>query len=193
MPIEIEPKVRLAQIAEATMAVAEKRGADGVTIRAVAEEMGGSTTLVTNYIPSRTLLIHNAVEYALDGWREDLDRELEGVAPEDALRRLALWSTGTEDHDTTLRQLFIELLARAKDDAGLDALREDSEEHRGQFHAAAQAAGIPDPAFAADLLYLITRGFYFAAVEQPGTWTSERVQPLVLRLIELLGGKDTGR
>jgi AcrR family transcriptional regulator len=193
MPIEIEPKVRLAQIAEATMRVAEKRGADGVTIRAVAEEMGGSTTLVTNYIPSRTQLIHNAVQYALEQWREDLDNELDGVAPKDLLRTLALWSTGTDGNDATMRQLFIELLARAKPDAGLDALRDDSDEHRDEFHAAAVASGMPDPAFTADILYLVTRGFYFATVERPDAWTSERVQPLITRLLDVLAAAPAKR
>ncbi|HTU29424.1 MAG TPA: hypothetical protein VMF07_08590 [Solirubrobacteraceae bacterium] len=186
MPIEIEPKARLAQIAQATMRVAEKRGADGVTIRAVAEEMGGSTTLVTNYIPSRTQLIKNAVLHALEGWEEDLARETDGVAPADELRALALWSISTRGDDTTMRNLFIELLARAKPDTGLDALREDSEEHRARFHAAAQAAGVPDPDFAADILYLVTRGFYFATVEQAEDWTTERVRPLMLQLLEVL-------
>ncbi len=127
------------------MHVAEKRGADGVTIRAVAQEMGGSTTLVTNYIPSRTQLIKNAVLHALEGWQEDLDKEFEGVAPEDELRTLALWSISTRGDDATMRNLFIELLARATPDTGLDALRKDSEEHRAKFHAAAEAAGVVDP------------------------------------------------
>jgi AcrR family transcriptional regulator len=186
MPIDIEPKVRLAQIAEATMRVAETRGADGVTIRAVAEEMGGSTTLVTNYIPSRTQLIKNAVLHALEGWQEDFDNEREGVAAEDELRTLAVWSVSTRGDDTTMRHLFIELLARATADTGLDALREDSEEHRTRFRDAAEAAGVADPEFAADLLYLVTRGFYFATVEQPDEWTTERVTPVMLQLLGLL-------
>jgi AcrR family transcriptional regulator len=168
------------------MRVAETRGADGVTIRAVAEEMGGSTTLVTNYIPSRTQLIKNAVLHALEGWQEDFDNEREGVAAEDELRTLAVWSVSTRGDDTTMRHLFIELLARATTDTGLDALREDSEEHRTRFRDAAEAAGVADPEFAADLLYLVTRGFYFATVEQPDDWTTERVTPVMLQLLELL-------
>ncbi len=32
----------------------------------------------------------------------------------------------------------------------------------------------------------MTRGFYFATVEQAEDWTSERVRPLVLQLLEIL-------
>jgi AcrR family transcriptional regulator len=186
VPIDVNAEERLAQIAEATLRVVEKRGADGVTIRAVAEEMGGSTTVVTNYIPTRTRLISNAVHHAIDGWNDDLARELTTVAPEDELRALARWSSSTTGDDPVIRQLFIELLAKAGAGEELDALRQDGAEHREHFKVAAAAAGVADPDFAADLMHLILRGFYLAAVEDPDGWSTARVEPVVDHLIDLL-------
>jgi AcrR family transcriptional regulator len=186
VPIDVNAEERLAQIAEATLRVVEKRGADGVTIRAVADEMGGSTTVVTNYIPTRTRLISNAVHHAIDGWDDELARQMEGIAPEDELRMLARWSSSTTGDDPIIRQLFIELLAKAGDGEELDALRKDGQEHREHFKVAAAAAGVAEPDFAADLMHLILRGFYLAAVEDPEHWSTERVQPVVDHLIDLL-------
>jgi AcrR family transcriptional regulator len=186
VPIDVNAEERLSQIAEATLRVVEKRGADGVTIRAVADEMGGSTTVVTNYIPTRTRLISNAVHHAIDDWQAELSQQMEGVAPEDEFRTLARWSSSTTGEDPIIRQLFIELLAKAGEGEELDALRQDGEEHREHFRVAAAAAGVAEPDFAADLMHLILRGFYLAAVEDPEHWSTERVQPVVDRLIDLL-------
>jgi AcrR family transcriptional regulator len=188
VPIDVNAEERLAQIAEATLRVVETRGADGVTIRAVADEMGGSTTVVTNYIPTRTRLISNAVHHAIDAWQAELDQQLEGVAPEDEFRTLARWSSSTSGEDPIIRQLFIELLAKAGEGEELDALRQDGQEHREHFRVAAAAAGVAEPDFAADLMHLILRGFYLAAVEDPEQWSTERVQPVIDHLIDLIAG-----
>lgn len=186
MPIDVNAEERLAQIAEATLRVVEKRGADGVTIRAVAEEMGGSTTVVTNYIPTRTRLISNAVHHAIEGWNEEMAGQLEGLAPEEEFRALARWSSSTTGDDPVVRQLFIELLAKAGEGEELNALRADGAEHREHFKVAAAAAGVAEPDFAADLMHLILRGFYLAAVEDPDGWSTARVQPVIDHLIDLL-------
>jgi AcrR family transcriptional regulator len=186
VPIDVNAEERLAQIAEATLRVVEKRGADGVTIRAVADEMGGSTTVVTNYIPTRTRLISNAVHHAIDAWESELDQQMEGRAPEEEFRELARWSSSTTGDDPIVRQLFIELLAKAGEGEELDALRKDGQEHREHFRVAAVAAGIAEPDFAADLMHLMLRGFYLAAVEDPAEWSTDRVQPVLDHLIDLL-------
>ncbi|WP_433360523.1 hypothetical protein [Streptosporangium sp. CA-115845] len=42
-----------------------------------------------------------------------------------------------------------------------------------------------DTGFAADVLYLLLRGFYIADTEDPGLWTDERVGAAVSRLTDL--------
>ena len=48
MPREVDADQRLADIAAATLHVARDTGAQSVTIRSVARQLGGSTTLVTS-------------------------------------------------------------------------------------------------------------------------------------------------
>lgn len=187
MPIDVQVDERLAAIAEATLRVAEARGADGITIRAVAEAMGGSTTLVTNYIKSRNALINNAIDHVLARWRDDETGALDGVAPEDRLETLALWSCSTTGDDELLRHLFIEMLAKSRGPSDVsEALSRDAEEHRSHLRDAAVAASAPDPELTADVLHLVLRGYYLASVEDPERWTAERVSPIVQRLVALL-------
>lgn len=190
MPIDVQVDERLAAIADATLRVAEARGADGITIRAVAQEMGGSTTLVTNYLPSRAALIKNAVDHVVARWSEDEAAALEGVAPADQLEALALWACTTTGDDDVIRHLFIEMLAKSRTPSEFsEAARADAEEQRGNLRTAAVAASAPDPDLAADVLHLVLRGYYLASVEDPEGWTSERVSPVVRRLVALLLGR----
>jgi AcrR family transcriptional regulator len=187
VPIDVDVRERLAQIARATLEVVRERGSEGVTLRAVARQLGGSTTLVTNYLPSRTALLRNAVQYAHDRWDAELSAQLDGLPDAERLDAIVAWSCGTEPEDEILRQLFVELVGRSGTDAELaDLLARDSAAERDELAEAATQAGAPDPAFAADVLHLLLRGFYLASLETPGTWTSERVRPLAARLVELL-------
>ncbi|HJG47134.1 TetR family transcriptional regulator, partial [Corynebacterium variabile] len=63
MPREVDTSARLQRIADATLAVAREQGTRAVTLRAVAKELGGSTTLVTNYLKTRADLILNALDH----------------------------------------------------------------------------------------------------------------------------------
>lgn len=187
MPIDVQVDERLEAIADATLRVAQARGADGITIRAVAQEMGGSTTLVTNYIKSRAALINNAIDHVLARWRDDETSTLDGIPDADRLEALALWSCSTSGDDELLRQLFIEMLAKSRGPSDVsEALRHDAEEHREHLRDAAVAASAPDPELTADVLHLVLRGYYLASVEDPERWTAERVSPIVSRLVALL-------
>ncbi|MDC0770758.1 hypothetical protein [Streptomyces sp. HD] len=57
--------------------------------------------------------------------------------------------------------------------------------HR-ELGAAAEAAGIPDPWAAADLIYLVSRGAMLSTLEHPGTWTTERLTTAAGNLNRLL-------
>jgi AcrR family transcriptional regulator len=187
VPIDVDVDLRLREIAEATLAVVGQGGAQGVTIRSVAASLGGSTARVTNYLPSREALLMNAIDHALRAWRADLDATLGGVTRRDRLRELARWSATTKPGDAMLRQLFFELLGRAGSESAIRAaLADDGDEHREDLREAAEDAGAPDAEFMADVLHLTLRGFYLASVENPRAWTTERVTPIIERLIETL-------
>jgi AcrR family transcriptional regulator len=189
MPIEVDVDARLDALARATIAVAGREGgANGVTMRRVATELGGSTTMVTNYVPSRAALLVNAIAYMLRRWERDLAAALAGVPDGQRLLAFARWSCTTDLEDMVFRQLLVELVARHDQPPELRALVQDARDHHEDFAAAARADGLAPGAAeaAADVLFLLIRGFYYESVEDPERWDSDRVLPLVERVVDLL-------
>jgi AcrR family transcriptional regulator len=188
VPIEVDVEQRLDALATATIAVAGRRGAAGVTIRRVAAELGGSTTLVTNYVGSRATLLLNAIGYMLRTWEADRVATLAGVDDAGRLLALARWSCSTEPEDLVFRHLLVELIASPDQPPEMAALVRDARDHRDGLEEAARAGGLApaDAAAAADVLFLVIRGFYYASIEDPEAWSSGRVLPLVERLVGLL-------
>ncbi|GAA4833048.1 TetR/AcrR family transcriptional regulator [Kitasatospora terrestris] len=185
MPIDVDEVQRRKAIAQATLAVAAREGARAITIRAVAKELGGSTAMVTNYVPTRAALILNAVRAAESQWREDLEAHVGDRTGADRLRATVEWHLSTDPEDLLLRSLWVEMLSAAHTDpAGVD--RQEPRESRQQFLEASLTAGVPDAALAADLLSLLTRGYYISSMEEPGYWTPERVARVAETVVDAL-------
>lgn len=186
MPIEVDAAKRLDRIAEATLRVAGRDGPGGITIRAVAAELGGSTTVVTNYIKSRADLLANAVRYEQRNWHEDTERSVSaaGDNPRDRLYALIRWSTSTDPDDIAARQIWMDLVSRAPEAGASVLLREDAAEHHQRFCDLLEQVSPGVAAFVADALYLAVRGFYFATTEDPERWPSGRAEAAILRMAD---------
>ncbi|SMF35966.1 TetR/AcrR family transcriptional regulator [Streptomyces sp. Amel2xC10] len=185
MPIDVDEVQRRRAIAQATLAVAARDGARAITIRAVAKELGGSTAMVTNYVPTRTALITNAVRAAESRWRADLEAHLGDLNGTDRLRATVEWHLSTEPEDRLLRTLWVEMLSSAHADPhGVD--RREPREARQEFLDASAAAGVSDADLAADVLSLLTRGYYVSTMEEPSYWTAERAGRVAKAIVNAL-------
>jgi AcrR family transcriptional regulator len=184
VPVDVDQQRRLEEIGQATVAVVKERGAQGVTVRAVAEELGGSTTLVTNYLPTRADLLLNAVRMILAGWHEEMEQELHGISEREYFAAYSRWNCSTAGDDQAYRRLLIQVVAEAQPGSdALMAIRGFSRENNEILLEAAGAGGAKDPEFVADVVHLVLRGFYLTSLEDPERWTSERIVPIVERLI----------
>ena len=186
MPIEVDAEERLNQIAEATLRVAGREGPGSITIRAVASELGGSTTVVTNYLKSRADLLANAVRYEQRSWSEDTERSVTaaGDDPRERLYALIRWSTSTVGDDVAARQIWMDLVSRAPENGASVLLREDAADHHRRFCDLLEQVSPGIPEFVGDALYLAVRGFYFATTEDPERWPSERAEAAILRMAD---------
>lgn len=187
MPIAVDSRQRLDDIAMATLAVASQSGPSAVTVRAVASHLGGSTTLVTNYVASRSELLANAIRYVQAQWRVEQRTVADRFPdPVERLRALITWFTGTEPDDPPARRIWLSLVARVGEDSdAAAALRADAAGQRVDVGELLHDVGIDDEA-GADATYLALRGFYFATTEDPAEWPPERANAALLRLIDLL-------
>lgn len=186
MPRDVDVECRLADIAAATVRVAEKYGTHAVTMRSVAKELGGSTTLVTNYLPSRARLIMNALDHAQARWDAEV-LALQQHPPAQRLQELIRWQVEQSNDDAVLRTLIIEAAANAAVEPETQAaFRKESLKLRQLVSAAAADAGFLDPDWVADLTTLMTDGAYLALVECSDHWQEERVYDTIIRTLETL-------
>ncbi|GAA5030653.1 TetR family transcriptional regulator C-terminal domain-containing protein [Microbacterium fluvii] len=180
MPREVDSAQRLADIAAATVRVARASGPHAVTIRAVARELGGSTTLVTNYLPSRAALILNALDRGSDRWQGELDRMLAAAGPAEGFAAVVEWAMHSGTDDPVLRALILEIIQNADREPDLRAaLQSETERFEALLEEHAAAAGYADPAHVAGLAYLLVRGSYLATAEDPQRWSDAHLREVI--------------
>ena len=140
-------------IAAATLRVAARDGLRAVTIRSVARQLGASTTFITNYLPTRSALLVNALQQIDEEWLAELEGELLGGDPAAGLRR-AVRSAVEWDAEELLRsQFWVAVLAVPNRDSDIDQhLVESTSAIRTVFSKLADQCGHPDPETAADWL-----------------------------------------
>jgi len=180
MPREVDAGQRLADIAAATIRVARSAGSHAVTIRSVARELGGSTTLVTNYLPSRAALILNALDQGRDRWQAALDVSLTETAPSDRFAAVIEWSLSTGPDEPVLRALILEIVANADREPDLrTALHRETSAFQALLLDEARTAGYADPDHVAGLAYLLVRGSYVASAEDPARWDEAQLRRVI--------------
>ena len=184
MPVMIDEQERRQEIAQATLEITEAQGAGAVTIRAVAEALGRSTAFVTNYVPSRAQLMFNALDYARGLWIDERSEATAGFAGIERLAELARWMCQTNEHDTALRSLWIEVLAGAGPE--IKVVMDITDHTLHDFQASARESALRNAEQIADILYLYARGFHVKNVEDPSNWNDERVGRALAVLLESL-------
>lgn len=177
MPIHVDLDQRRGAIAEATLRVAARDGIRGVTIRAVAAQLEASTTFITNYLPTRTALLINALQQIEEEWLAELGQELVDADPAAGLRR-AMRSAVEWDTEELLRcQFWVAVLAVPNRDADVDRhLLASTSAVREVFAKLADQCGHADPETAADLLMLLAQGSFVSIVETPDLWDQRRLR-----------------
>ncbi|GLU88341.1 MULTISPECIES: TetR/AcrR family transcriptional regulator [Agromyces] len=190
MPIEVDESERLAEIADATVAVANERGTRAVTLRAVAERLGRSTAFITNFVPSRAHLMVNALEHAQSHWRTERASLLRDATGIERLVAVARWMCSTTPEDNVLRSLWVEVIGDVRGDTrrAYDVVREVTDATYQEFVSSAEATDLEHPEYIADILYLYCRGFHVKTVEDPEAWTDERVNASLEVLLRALLG-----
>ena len=89
MPAKGDHDARRARVSEAVWRVLAARGFGGLTLRAVAAELGSSTGLLTHYFPSKRALVWHALDVAEERTRAYLRRVPDGEG-RDGLRAALL-------------------------------------------------------------------------------------------------------
>jgi len=185
MPVVVDIEERQIAIAEATLRVAARAGIRGVTIRAVAEELGASTSVVTHYVPTRAQLLANAIE-RFSAWRKkELEASTRDVEGWKLVRVICRSVLATSEAEQVYDALWIELLAQPERQPEVEeSLRRHGEWFRGVLRDAIASCGHPDPSQATDQIYLLLGGAAACGVADRETWNQERIDTTLDALLE---------
>jgi AcrR family transcriptional regulator len=177
MPIQVDVEQRRTAIAEATFRVAARDGLGAVTIRSVAAELGASTTVITNYLPTRAELLANAIDRLADEWLAELDDMSTDREPGDALRRVMEAAVSWDDNELLRCQFWVAVLSEPnRTDEVQRQLIEAADSVRLVLEKLCEQCGHPEPAVAADVLFLFAQGAFASIVEAPTRWTADRMR-----------------
>src|ERR1700687_6156701 len=112
MPKSVDHERRRRAIIEATVSIIGEVGLDGLTFRAVAAKLGGSSTLVTHYYSSRQALLDDLGVRLLRKWEEEVATLEAGVPdPRERLRLVLDWLLPSTKHALLEERARINLLA----------------------------------------------------------------------------------
>ncbi|RJL24174.1 TetR/AcrR family transcriptional regulator [Bailinhaonella thermotolerans] len=120
MPAPVDHDARRRDVSEAVWRVLAAHGFGGLTLRAVAAEMGCSTGLLTHYFPSKRALVRHALEIADERTRTRARR----TPPEEglpALRAALLDVLCLSPKDVAMNRVWVSSWDRALGDPELGA------------------------------------------------------------------------
>jgi AcrR family transcriptional regulator len=188
MPKVVDPQERAREIVNAAVTVLANGGFAKFTLRNLAQEMGGSVTLITHYFANRAQLIDGIVrsnEHDIDLLNQELDNIRE---PIDRLRRLIEWAIPLDEWSLTMERARIALLAHRDADPAVDAFFVRLEPAmRGVFQAhVAELVDEDDLELTVDLMRASINGITLSAIEHPEIWDRERQLRAAERFLAML-------
>ena len=186
VPVKVDPEERQAEISRAVVDLASARGFDAVTIRAVARELGSSTTAITHYLPTRAELLRLAVRDELLRFEQGRLLAIGDRTGFDALRRVVAYTVF--DSPSRPRRFWMQVVIGAQRDP---ILRSELTRFNERWDAAIRALlveeGIEDEAIdgIADQLDTVISGSVMLAFETESDTVAARRRGLEA-LVEMI-------
>lgn len=191
MPKQVDHDARRAEIARAALQILATGGPSALTIRALAQALGGSTALVTHYFPTRQAVVEGLVDVLLEIWRKEVDalRRQEGGALEP--RSFLLWMLPLTDWTRLCERARLTFhVASGEDREIAQRLLGTIDQWMRAELARVLAPKVTDPTERerlVDLLRATAGGLVLGAVEHPDRWPPERMVAVVDDLLGRLG------
>jgi AcrR family transcriptional regulator len=190
MPRYVDHEERRRQIVEATCQVVAEKGLPGLSFRAVAARLGGSTTVVTHYFGSQRELVEGCVAGLVEMWAKEL-AELEQSAADPHQRLMLLLESlvPLDDAGRMQERARINLLAGQIQGSELGRLAEvweTSVREAISNHLRAITRRL-DTKQMVDVLRALTNGLALSAIEHPDRWPAEDMVATLRTVTESLG------
>jgi AcrR family transcriptional regulator len=173
MPRYVNTADRLALIHDAVMAITLESGFSAVTIRAVAQRIGASTSAVTHYVASRDDLLRDAVRQEIARQQATAEHAVAGLEGQAALRAFIEWAVLHRDERT--QRLWLALVLGAATDT---VLRTELDRFNAwwmdQIRRWIVEIAPPEPELTVDLLNVLVDGLVVTAFDAGQPWPVDR-------------------
>ena len=182
MPVTVDHDVRRREVAEAVWRVLAHTGFAGLSLRAVAREMGATTGLLTHYFASKGELVRHALDVVHDRTTPRMAAAGEGRHGLDGLRARLRAVLVDDAEASVLSRVWVSFwdLALADAELGLaEAQRYERWRERlrplvAEAVEAGELAADRDPEILVDVLTACTHGLVVQALFDPGRFPVER-------------------
>ncbi|MDR2986133.1 MAG: TetR/AcrR family transcriptional regulator [Nocardiopsaceae bacterium] len=189
MPRNVDHDERRRDIARAAIRLLAKSGPRGLTLRALADELGGSITLVTHFFPNRRALLDAVTSQAIEDIPTDLaSAEDTQLAPAERLRAFLVWLLPTTAEALQLERSRVLLSAESDAHFNVQDFFDTWERTTRDLIERYVTPLVPEGErqFYIDLLRVVQNGVVLSSVEHPKYWTPERQIEFIDALVPVI-------
>jgi AcrR family transcriptional regulator len=189
VPRSVDHDERRREVARAAIRLLAKKGLRGLTLRALAEELGGSITMVTHFFQNRSAILDAVTQVMIEDSAAELaEFDSEGLTAQERLRAFLGWLLPTTEESLALERSRV--MVAAESNAFFDVQNfYDTWERTIRDLIASYVAPIVAPEqqdFYVDLVRVMQNGVVLSAVEHPTYWTGAKQQAFVDGLMSLI-------
>lgn len=182
MPRYVDHDQRKRDILNATCKVLGQGGLSALSFRAVAKELGGSTTLVTHYFGSQAELLDGLAGWLVDDWEAGLEKMEQGMDdPYEKLQLFLEWLIPQSEESLLQERARIGLLAeRQVRPEAVDVFDIWDRRMRDLIRQHLKPI-VPkkELEMRVDMIRVLTNGLTFSAIEHPDDWTGEHMKSVL--------------
>lgn len=190
MPRPVDHEKRRNEIIEATLDVLAENGTRGLSFRAVASKLGGSTTLITHYYPTQEALLDTVASTALDRWAVEIgELDSQSEDPRERFRELLIWLVPSTERGLRDERSRINLVAGSILGNSHKEMFETWDQVIRSFLRSHLEGLLPAARLetAVEMCRVMTNGVTLLAVENPDAWSEKRQLAVVDELLSMLG------
>jgi AcrR family transcriptional regulator len=188
LPAVIDRNEREYEIYVAATKILGDRGPDALTLRNLADELGGSITLVTHMYPDRAALIKGITRTAIREFDREIERLERGADQTERLRSLLMWMLPLTPSDQRRERGRVMLVGYRDSDLNVGyffvamdrKMRELLRDHLVPFLDG------DDLEMAIELIRTTINGVVLSAAEHPGKWPRQRITALLNHVLSSL-------
>jgi AcrR family transcriptional regulator len=188
VPRSVDHDERRREVARAAIRLLARKGPRGLTLRALADELGGSITMVTHFFRNRSAILDAVTQVLIEDSAVELAALGAGIPPEERLRGLLGWLLPLSEDSVALERSRVMMAAESGSRFNVQNFYDTWEAKTRELITEYLPPAVPPERreFYVDLVRVMQNGIVLSAVEHPKYWTADRQQAFIDALVALI-------